>query len=150
MCLFYLLDKDINVLGISGPLQTHLDLYVIYSSSFFISFHWNFLFLCIFLLKKFGIYFLSSNYRFLVIGQILWMVFSLSWILGSYSMIHLFSRHTSFMLDFIFFFSRNYFCIHNPLIRLSLCVSFTFFISIWSLVTLLMISSNKDVRASTS
>ena len=34
---------------------------VIYSSSFFISFHWNFLFLCIFLLKKFGIYFLSSN-----------------------------------------------------------------------------------------
>ena len=34
--------------------------------------------------------FSCHNYRFLVIGQILWMVFSLSWILGSYSMIHLF------------------------------------------------------------
>ena len=95
---------------------------VIYSSSFFISFHWNFLFLCIFLLKKFGIYFLSSNS-----------------ITNNLSYQNLLSN-----------FSRNYFCIHNPLIRLSLCVSFTFFISIWSLVTLLMISSNKDVRASTS
>ena len=47
---------------------------------------------------------------------------SLEWFLFSHRFLSLslyFSRHTSFMLDFIFFFSRNYFCIHNPLIRLS-------------------------------
>ena len=41
------------------------------------------------------------NYRFLVIGQILWMVFSLSWILGSYSMIHLFYNLQLFYWHFL-------------------------------------------------
>ena len=69
---------------------------------------------------------------------------SLEWFLFSHRFLSLslyFSRHTSFMLDFIFFFSRNYFCIHNPLIRLSLWDHQLFSITIM-LLTDLQLANN--------